>query len=269
MQSPVTPAGAQIPADPVAPVVLDFVSHALRVALVRAEDVPGMPSTEWDCPGVYVLIGSVERGEPTSIYVGKARILRKRLSQHRRKPPLKWWRAVAVARDTTNGFHSAEIGYLEGRLTKQLASLPGISLVAGQQDTDETLPEHQLVSLDAFVPTILAALRLAGLDVSPAPDNPTAKPTRKRSTNSTTIADLVAAGVLRAGETLIFDSRGRSAEALVNPAGEIVLYGTTYSSPSGAARAVLGGRASNGWKAWTVGADGPTLAVLRNRFNSD
>lgn len=263
-----TPAGVQIPADPDAPIVLDFVSHALRVALVTRAGIVKLPSEEWDLPGVYVLIGALGIGGPTEVYVGKAKSLRRRLRQHRARPKMEWWRALAVARDTTDGFNTAQIGYLEGRLASQIAALPALTLIASQEDIDETLPDHLLIPLDAFVPTILAAMRLAGLDTSP-PDEATVGVDRKRDRSSVpgTISDLVATGLLRPGERLIFDQRGRTAEAQVNPAGEIVLGGVTYSSPSGAAKAVLGGRAANGWNAWTVGKGGPTLATLRERLN--
>jgi hypothetical protein len=62
-----------------------------------------------------------------------------------------------VTRDTTAGFNSAEIGYLEGRLYSELSSLPAVSLKADKHDHDTTLPQHMLVQLDAFVPTILGA----------------------------------------------------------------------------------------------------------------
>lgn len=266
--APVTPAGVQIPADPDAPIVLDFVSHALRVALVTTTGAVKLPNGEWDSPGVYVLVGALGTGGPTEVYVGKAKSLRRRLQQHRVRPKMDWWRAIVIARDTTDGFNTSQIGYLEGRLSRQIAALPGLRLVASQEDIDETLPDHLLIPLDAFVPTILAAMRLAGLDTSPTEEARTDADTQAgRATVPGSISDLVAAGLLRPGERLIFDQRGRKAEAQVNPAGEIVLAGVTYSSPSGAAKAVLDGKAANGWNAWTVGKGGPTLATLRQRFN--
>lgn len=268
-QAPVTPAGVQIPSDPEAPIVLDFVSHALRVALVTKRSIGALPIEEWDCPGIYVLIGELGTAGRTQVYVGKAKSLRRRLGQHRAKPKMSWWRAVAIARDTTDGFNTSQIGYLEGRLSRQLTALPGLELIASQEDIDETLPDHLLVPLDAFVPTILAALRLAGLDIAPADEAKEQKPARRgRAVTEGTVADLVAAGLLRPGEKLVFDSRGHRREALVNPAGEIVLDGVTYWSPSGAGKAVLGGKSVNGWKAWTVGDAGPSLAVLRDRLHS-
>lgn len=269
-EAPVTPANVQVPADPEAPVIVNFVAHALRVGITATGHVGSLPAKDWDVPGIYILVGALS-GEPTDVYVGKATSLRRRLSQHRSNSKLDWWRAVAVARDTRDGFNSAEAGYLEGRLTRQLASLPGISPVVGQKDIDETLPSHLLSDLDAFVPTILAALRIVGLDtvrVAEQGDEGEVKQA-ERASYSVRISDLVAAGLLRPGEKLIFDQRGEKAEASVNAAGEIVLDGVAYWSPSGAGSEVLGGKAVNGWDAWTLGENGPLLSDLRARYQQD
>lgn len=83
-------------------------------------------SSAWASPGVYVLLGALGTESTTELYVGKAVKVRDRLNHHRTKPKLPWWRAVAVTRDTTAGFNSAEIGYLEGRLYSELSALPSI-----------------------------------------------------------------------------------------------------------------------------------------------
>lgn len=263
---PVIPAGVQIPSDPQAPIVFEFDSFALRIALVAKEHVAALPAEAWDRPGVYALLGPLGNQGKTKAYIGKATRVRSRLGHHRRKPKLSWWRAIAVVRDTTNGFNSAEIGYLEGRLSSQLGSLPTVDLVAGRADIDQTLPDHLLLSLDTFVPTIVAALRVAGIDaVRPEPNE---KPPAgsSRATVPGTVAELVAAGLVRPGDKLIFDQRGERAEATVNAAGEILLNGVSFSTPSAAGIEVLGGKSVNGWTAWRAGENGPALSVLRERL---
>lgn len=262
----VTPAGVQIPSEPSAPIILEFDTHALRVALVSRGDVSALPVEAWNQPGVYILLGPLGGDGKTALYVGKATELRKRLTHHHRVPKLSWWRAVAVTRDTTNGFNSAEIGYLEGRLSRQLAALPAVSLVAGREDIDQTLPDHLLLSLDDFVPTILAALRLVGIDIARPAVHDGEQPKRRRTVVSGTMAELVAAGLIRPGEKLVFNERGKSAEATVNASGEILMGGVTYGTPSAAGREALEGKAVNGWTAWRVGGSGPTLSVLRERL---
>lgn len=104
----------------------DFVHRRIRnerlakVVFIDRCAVKSTPKQDWDRPGVYVLIGSPSAGGVTPVFVSKANSLRSRLSQHRVTPPIDWNRAVAVARDTTDGFHSAQVGYFEGRLANQL-----------------------------------------------------------------------------------------------------------------------------------------------------
>jgi hypothetical protein len=113
--------------------------YALRVALLSRPHVLKLPP-EWAAPGVYVLVGPLGADAPTQLYIGKAVKVRKRLNDHRNAPKLPWWRALAVIRDTTAGFNSAEIGYLEGRLTSELSSHPKISVKAEKNDQDTTIP---------------------------------------------------------------------------------------------------------------------------------
>jgi len=266
--SPVTTANVQVPSDLGAPITFDFVSHALQVALIDREQIKSLPKLDWEQPGVYVLLGPHRDGK-VSVYVGKATSLRGRLLQHSTNPPIDWWRAVAVARDTTDGFHSAQIGYLEGRLASQLRTAEKVEVAEGMKSIDKTLPDHQLIALDDFIPTILAALRIAGLSLAKteeAKKSDTENVAPGKKSYSVTIAQLVAKGEIKSGDKLIFDQRGKKAEALVNANGEVVVDGTPFQTPSGAGVHVLGGKAVNGWEAWTLGSGGPTLAEIREKF---
>lgn len=269
MPSPVTPANAQVPSDADAPIIMDFSVHALRVALVARRHVLKLPES-WSVPGIYVLLGALGTEGDTEIYVGKAIDVRKRLNHHRTNPKLNWWRAIGVTRDTTAGFNSAEVGYLEGRLYKELVSAPGINLKADKHDQDTTLPQHMLVQLDAFVPTILAALRVAGIELGEDEDAFQKPEGKTRKTIEGSVPDLLSAGLLTAGVTLTFDRAGKHAEASVTPDGQLVVDGKAYSSPSTAAAKALGLKAANGWKSWRVGSgSGPTLAELRAQLPAD
>ena len=76
-----------------------------------------------------------------------------------------WTRAVLVKRDTSHGFTSADIGFLEGHLAAELDGAPGIVLVQGKVDEDLTLPPAATVPLNALVSSIFAVLRLAGVSL--------------------------------------------------------------------------------------------------------
>ena len=77
---------------------------------------------------------------------------------------------------------------------------------------------------------------------------------------------LVQAGLLHAGEELIWKRRGASHRAVVTSAGALELAdGRIFESPSGAARA-LAGYEVNGWRNWARVRDGVRLASLRDQM---
>ena len=265
-----TPVNVQIPSDSEAPVIADFVEHALRVAYVDRAHLGSLPPTEWDVPGVYILLTGDGSGR---VYVGQARRLRSRLGQHNSKEKLPWLRAVAVKRDTTDGFNTAEIGYLEGRVSAEISALDSLTVIQGQASGDETLPKHMMLSLDSFVKSILAALRLAGIDITrsnpeqdPEDESPVS-PSGGRASFNAKFADLVSSGLVRGGETLHLRQGAVEATGTVTGDGEIVVRGVAYKSPSAAAANALGLQSSNGWVTWHVGSlAGVTLDVVRRQW---
>lgn len=270
MPTQVIPVNVQIPASATAPVVADFVAHALRVAYIHRRDVERLAADEWEVPGIYVLL--TDNGW-RQLYVGQAVNVRKRLLQHRGKPKLEWTRAVIIKRDTSHGFNSAEIGYLEGRVAAEVSAIPGITVVEGKRDQDTTLPPHMLLSLDDLLSSVLAALRLAGVDTHKEADEPehkigiSAAKRKKPTVKSGTMAELLAAGLLRAGAKLFLSQGGKSASGTVTISGEIIVAGVAYASPSKAAQQALGLQSSNGWTTWHVGGPkGVTLDALRDQL---
>jgi hypothetical protein len=270
MPTQVIPVNVQIPSAAMAPVVADFVAHALRVAYIHRRDIERLPVDEWEVPGIYVLL--TDNGS-RQLYIGQAVDVRRRLLHQRGKPKLEWTRAVVIKRDTSHGFNSAEIGYLEGRVAAEISAIPGVTVVEGKRDQDTTLPPHMLLSLDDLLSSILAALRLAGVDTYKEADEPEYRirqPSVKRKSptvKSGTIADLLAAGLLRAGAEVHLSQGGRTALGTVTTSGEIIVAGVAYASPSKAAQQALGLQSSNGWTTWHVGdLKGPTLDALRDRL---
>lgn len=182
-----------------------------------------------------------------------------------------WWRAVAVVRDTTAGFDSAQAGYLEGRLAHELAQRPGVVLTEGQRDFDTTVPAYARTHLDAFVETILESLRIVGLDLRSTADVGEAEEITDERTPTKvpgTVADLLAHGFLSAGARLEARRAHRQATAEVLANGSLLVDGVAYRSPSTAAQRGLGVPSANGWKTWKLVGRDITLADLRDRLNS-
>lgn len=85
----------------------------------------------------------------------------KRVRQHPAKNP--WFTRVLMARDTRKGRHSAEAGYLEGRLHDLCSANTRVQKV-GRRDFDETLQSHEEQLMERqYLPGIIAALRVAGV----------------------------------------------------------------------------------------------------------
>lgn len=83
------------------------------------------------------------------------------------------------------------------------------------------------------------------------------------------IYDLIKAGLLNVGQELTYQQHIGSAphRAIVTPRGRLALPdGRDFSTPSGAAKAAARVSAVQGWIAWRVGLDGPTLDQLRQKL---
>jgi hypothetical protein len=92
---------------------------------------------------------------------GMGRDVLKRVRQHPAKNP--WFTRVVMARDTRQGWHSAEAGYLEGRLHDTCSTNKRVQKV-GRHDSDETLQRHEEELMERqYLPGIIAALRVAGV----------------------------------------------------------------------------------------------------------
>ncbi|MCK0440315.1 excinuclease ABC subunit C [Gordonia alkaliphila] len=292
MSAQVIAVNVQIPAATTAPVVADFTTHALRVGYFHRRGWQNLSADDWNVPGVYVLMTTDGSG---IVYVGKSVKLRSRISTHSSDPQIEWRRALVVKRDTSHGFTSADIGYLEGRLAAELAAIPGIFVHRGKEDRDDTLPRHMELSLDELLGSILSAVRLAGLDVHKPADLPdddedaedpavssadvampaTTHSRRPRRTKKAKLPELVAAGLISAGTELHLSQGGTTATGTVSTQGEIVVDGVAYSSVSKAAQTALNsGRdeaaqvlSSNGWVTWHIGSlAGPVLDSLRDQY---
>jgi hypothetical protein len=273
MSAGVTVVNVHIPSATSAPIIADFVEHALRVSYISRRDVEKLADNDWNDPGVYVLQTGDGSGK---IYVGKATRLRQRIFDHRSSPRLEWVRAVLIKRDTSDGFTSADIGYLEGRLSAELDAVDSLTVVKGKTDKDSTLSRHMMASLDALLPSMVAAVRLSGVDVFKDADLPETGDSSgladKRNVASIpgSVANLLGAGLLQAGSSLHLTRGGRREQATVTGDGEIIVNGVAYASPSRAAKEAIGGMAANGWEDWRVGSPaGPTLSTLRSQFNAD
>jgi len=264
------PVTVLLPDSPSLPITLYDGGAALRMAIVERAGVQAL-TTDWDRPGVYVLLDRRDLDGTWGAYVGKAPAgVRNRLLTHVAKKD-HWHRALLISRDTTFGFNSAQVGWLEGRLYDLLNAAGDVSLHNGNRPSDETLPPHERLALEAAVAPVRRVLRLIGHDPA-SPDDQPAPPgllLRKRTQRfyGMTVRDLIGAGLVAPGDTVTSTNGVWPATGTITADGGVQTGGRLYPTPSAAALAVKGGNA-NGWDFWAVETDSGavTLATLRARY---
>ena len=288
---PVTLASITMPADAAAPIIVDTSVPAIRMALVRREAISGLDVDEWAAPGIYVLLGRIGLKGKIDVYVGKSgggkRGPRGRFQSHHSNPPIEWWR-VAVFRSLVQDktWNSAQIGYLEGRITAELEAIQTIKVSKGKTTIDHSLSSAEEGILDTMVPAILANLRLLGLPIElDSSDEPDAQPTivskgdtttkskRKARAAKTrvTLSDLLASGELKVGEEFVFERKKTKVAGSITANGGMLVNGKEFLNPSSAAVAAFPGqvKTANGWSVWKQ-ANRPhkSLLQLRKRYVS-
>lgn len=263
------PVTALLATQPGVPVTVFDSNAALRMAVVDRASLAGLDDV-WDAPGVYILLDPPGADGTYGAYVGKAPSgVRGRLREHAsRRGRESWTRAITVVRDTTHGWHSGQVGWLEGRLYALLEGAAAATLNNGNRPQDETVPPYDRAALETAVEPIAALMRLLGFPPDAEDDVPTATTSRRRTPKQhpVTLHNLLASGALVAGETLMSTKKAYPASARIKGDGTINVDGQTFASPSAAGSHVRGG-ATNGWEFWAVERDGTTvpLATIRAR----
>jgi hypothetical protein len=180
-----------------------------------------------------------------------------------------WLRALLIQRDTTHGFNSAQVGWLEGRLYDLLDAAEDAHLHNGNRPSDETLPSFERAMLEASVLPISRILRLIGYDPATADDTITTVTRAPRTSRfyGITLKQVVTAGLLAAGTPVVSTNGAWPASGVITADGCIEVNGTAYDAPSTAAVAVKNGPA-NGWDFWAVNdpTGRITLATFRARY---
>lgn len=251
-----------LPVGPGEPATVTCKHPALRLAVVERAAVSHL-TDDWDVAGVYLLLGPVGADGTYDAYVGKAALqgLRSRLKGPDHKTKDHWTRALLVARDATEAFHSAEVGWLEGRLWDLLKNAPAARLVNKPQPKDETLHPSERAFLEACVAPVAGLLRVLGASPDTL-DQLATKPARKpRRRYDETVADLIDAELLAVGSRLHPVETKFTTVATVLANGSLEVSGNTYAAVSEAA-ATVAGSTRNGWDFWGVPSGSGSLVSL-------
>ncbi len=272
MTAAIQPVTFFIPSTAGEPVEVDVQHSGLRMVLVNREAV-GRLGNEWRVLGVYFLLGpSPSKPDRFQAYVGEVgrRDLLTRLVEHVRQKA--WWnRALLIASVTPDGFNSAEIGWLEGRLYDVLNNAVAADVMnQGRPGDDSIAPKNRGV-LERYVEPVIAALRACGAPPDTADQRPVPKG-KARSYFRESVKDLIDAGLLKPGTRLQPLRKQLLKTALVLEDGNLDVDGTVFTAVSTAAVAVSGGKSEPGWEFWGApsgGGDFVPLYELRDRLRAD
>lgn len=243
------------------PIDIDVVHSGLRMVLVNREAI-GRLGAEWRELGIYFLLGPSNDPERFSAYVGEVgrRDLLTRLVEHARQKD--WWnRALLVRHVSTDGFNSAEIGWLEGRLYDVLNNAVAADVMNKGRPGDDSIALKNRGILEKYVEPVIAALRACGappdtVDQKPAPR------TGQRARYEQTVKDLIDAGLLKAGTRLSPMSKQYTETAEVLPDGRLQVGDNVYTALSSAAVGVSGGKSQPGWEFWGAPSGGGNYVPL-------
>lgn len=270
MTAEITPLTALVPEALGEPIEIIDGVDALRIAFAHRHFV-NLLGDKWDTSGIYLLLDPIAADGTWGVYVGKANNIRTRIKQHLKEKP-SWNRAVLVISDRTERFHTAESGWLEGRVHSLLAhsfyGQPYNKVSPG----DDSVPTYDQPRLWRCAEGVTRALRLLGYETAEEDEiaDVAKAPRAKVNLLSTTVADLIANGLVSSGERLVSLNGQWPAVASVTNDGTILYNNHAYSTPSAAASAVREGGAANGWAFWGVVRDGQAvpLAMLRAQITS-
>lgn len=263
----VQPVTFLVPASPAEPVALDVSHSGLRMILVNRESIH-LLGQEWRVLGIYFLL-SPSQSDPDRCraYVGEVgkSSLAQRARHHAKQK--EWWnRALLVASSSDQGFNSAEIGWLEGRLYDVLNNAVACEVMNGNRPGDDSLPTHQRDVLVRYIEPIMAALRACGASPDTADQKPEPKGKKGHTFHPETVADLLGAGLLKPDTVLQALKPGVNGTASVLADGRLEVSGQAHSSLSGAAKAVTRAIAESGWDFWGApSGDGGFVALSKLR----
>lgn len=272
MTAPVQPVTFYVPASASEPMEVRVAHSGLRMVLVNRESVR-LLGAEWKVLGIYFLLGPADNDpDHFRAYVGEVgrRDLLTRLTEHVAQKP--WWsRALLIASEATDGFNSAEIGWLEGRLYDVLNNAVAAELMNRGRPGDDSIALKDRGVLERYVEPTMAALRACGAPPDTADQKPAPKG-KRRALYRESVKDLIDAGLLKAGTRLKPLRKHLTKTAMVLADGSLEVDGVSYQAVSTAAVAVSANKSEPGWEFWGApSGDGSFVPLfkLRSRLRAD
>lgn len=260
-----------VPGSSAEPMEVKVAHSGLRMVLVSRESI-GLLDESWRVLGIYFLLGAADDPDRYRAYVGEVgkSTLVQRVRQHAVKKD--WWSRALLIASSSDEFNSAEIGWLEGRLYDVLNNAIACDVMNGNRPGDESLSLRERGVLERYVQPIMASLRACGAPPDTADQKPTNKRRRTHTHYSETVADLIAAGLLKPETKLHPLRKGLTETATVLADGRLQVGTVMHETLSAAAKAVAGTSSEPGWNFWGApsGAGGfVPLATLREKLREN
>jgi len=236
-------------------------------------------------PGVYFLTGSDPKTNRSTIYIGEAECIRKRVKDHLDKD---YWNNITFFITKDENLTKAHIKYIEGRLIDTARKIER-SIVINNQGSGAKLPESDREDMEVFLEKMQQILPVLGVEAFVQTASITEENKQGELLNCN-IKELKSTGyltpngiVVLKGSQAVFEERDSAKKwpsvlaqrnklieegVLINDSGAYVFTkDVEFSSPSSAAATIHGGSA-NGLTAW-INSDGKQLKQLQNTQQTD
>ncbi|WP_419862449.1 hypothetical protein [Candidatus Poriferisodalis sp.] len=151
------------------PIVVFDNNAALRAAIVDRGTARHL-GDEWRSGGLYLLLGRRNATGEWGASIGTAISDLAEQATSRFCDQDDWYRALLVQRDTTYGFTSAQLDWLEGQLHDVLAAAQNVRLTNKTKPVEATLGSSEPQVLELALESIRRVLRLIGHDTSHGDD---------------------------------------------------------------------------------------------------
>ena len=151
------------------PIVVYDDNAALRAAIVDRGTARHL-GDEWRSGGLYLLLGRRNATGEWGASIGTAISDLAEQATSRFCDQDDWYRALLVQRDTTYGFTSAQLDWLEGQLHDVLAAAQNVRLTNKTKPVEATLGSSEPQVLELVLESIRRVLRLIGHDTSHGDD---------------------------------------------------------------------------------------------------
>jgi hypothetical protein len=125
------------------------------------KQVVGRP--EFDCTGIYVLVGFSEDSAMPTLYIGEGDPVKERLNQHYSKKDFWDWAVFFVTKDSS--LNKAHVKHLESRLLELAKAAKQCKLDNTGSSLPPTLSEAERADMESFLLDILSIFPLLGLGV--------------------------------------------------------------------------------------------------------